>query len=76
MHCKSNINNELLLYIDERFKNFCEFCGFALHYEFAESAENSESFILLAAKDWITFYQTWNFFFSKKMDQGSFLLEK
>ena len=33
-----------------RFKNFSWFCGFAVHYESAESAENWENLIILADK--------------------------
>ena len=33
-----------------RFKNFCQFCGFALHWKSAESVESWKNFVILADK--------------------------
>ena len=63
-----------------RFKNFCQFRWFALRYEFAESAESSENFVLLPDKR-LDYFLTElqlvsNVQNSRKLNQTSFLLEK
>ena len=63
-----------------RFKNFCQFRWFALRYEFAESAESSENFVLLPDKrlDYLLaeLKLGHNVQKSKKLNQTRFLLER
>ena len=63
-----------------RFQTIRRFCGFALHYESAESVESSEAFVLLPDKrlDYLLteLKLVPNAQNSRKLNQTSFLLER